>query len=179
MCVIAGLAAIGNMVGSLGATAAGATAGATTAAATGLQAVGTAMAVGGSLVQGINANRMGKAQARALEQQARDERSLAAVQESRTRQQFRTAMRQQMAQLAARGVSLDSPTSILLGRTAAQEMSFESQAIRSGGQARTTELTGAARIARGQAQSSLLKGGFDAAGSFLTAAPKLWPGLLS
>lgn len=176
MCVVAGLAAIGNVVGGM--TAAGATAGAATAA-TGLQAIGTALAVGGSLVQGINANRMGKAQARALEQQARDERNLAAVQEGRTRMQFRTAMRKQMAELAARGVSLDSPTAVLLGQTAAQEMSFESQAIRSGGQARSTELTGAARIARGQAQSSLLKGGFDAAGSFLTAAPKLWPELLS
>lgn len=178
MCVVPALAAIGSAMGGLGATAAGATAGAATAA-TGLQAIGTALAVGGSLVQGINANRMGRAQARALERQARDERNLAAVQESRTRQQFRTAMRKQMAELAARGVSLDSPTSVLLGRTAAQEMSFESQAIRSGGQARSTELTGAARIARGQAQSSLLKGGFSAAGSFLTAAPDLWPELLS
>ena len=178
MCIIAGLSAIGSAIGGLGATAAGATAGAATAV-TGLQAVGTALAVGGSLIQGVNANRMGKAQARALEQQARDERNLAAVQESRTRMQFRTAVRKQMAELAARGVSLDSPTAVLLGQTAAQEMSFESQAIRSGGAARSTELTGAARIARGQAQSSLLKGGFDAAGSFLTAAPDLWPELLS
>lgn len=176
MCVIAGLTAIGSALG--GATAAGATAGAATAVS-GLQAVGTALAVGGSLMQGINDSRAAKYQARMLEQQARDERNLSAVQESRTRMQFRTAMRKQMAELAARGVSLDSPTAVLLGQTAAQEMSFESQAIRSGGQARTTELTGAARIARGRAQSSLLKGGFDAAGSFLTAAPDLWPELLS
>jgi len=162
-------------IGSAVSTAAGSVASAVTALP--LTGIGTTLAVGGSLIQGVNDHRMGKAQARALEQQARDERNLAAVQESRTRMQMRAQMAQQRAELASRGVSLDSAGAVLLGQTAAQEMAFESQAIRSGGAARTAELSHSARIARGQATQGLLRGGVNAAGSFLTAAPKLWPEL--
>ncbi len=170
--ITASLAAIGTSIS----TAAGATAAAATALP--LAGIGTALSIGGSLIQGVNTYKAGKAQARALEQQARDERSLAAVADQRTRAQFRTAISKQMSELAARGVSLDSPSAILLGQTAAQEMSFESQSVRSQGAARTSELSSAAAIARGQARSGLLKGGFDAAGTFLTRAPDLWPELL-
>ncbi|MGR3521940.1 MAG: hypothetical protein ACU0FT_04220 [Paracoccus sp. (in: a-proteobacteria)] len=170
------LTALGSVAG--GTTAAGAAAGAATAG-TGLSILGTGLAVGGSLLQGYQNRQASRAQARMLEQQARDERSLAAVKEQRTRAQFRTAMRQQMAELSARGISINSPTAVLLGQTAAQEMSFDSQAIRSGGAARYGELSSSAIIARNRGTSAMLKGGFDAAGSFLTSAPGLWPELLS
>lgn len=171
--ISATLAALGTAAG--GATAAGATA----TAATGLQVLGTGLAVGGSLLSGYQAYRTGKDQARMLEQQAVSERNLAAVKEQRTRAQFRTAMRKQMAELAKRGVSLDSPTAVLLGQTAAQEMAFEGQAVRSEGAARGIELGADARIARSRASSALLKGSFDAAGSMLTGSPKIWPELLA
>lgn len=171
--VTATLAAIGSTVS----TAAGATAAA--ASSLPLAGIGTALSVGGSLIQGINDHRMGKAQAAALEQQARDQRNLSAVQENRTRQQMRAQMAQQRAELASRGVSLDSATAVLLGQTAAQEMSFESQAIRSGGAAQVAQLSHSARIARGQATQGLLAGGVNAASAFMNAAPKLWPELMS
>lgn len=169
--VTTALASIGSAVS----TAAGSVATAVTQMP--MMGIGTALSVGGSVIQGVNDHRMGKAQSRSLAQQARDERSLAAVQDSRTRQQMRAQMAQQRAELASRGVSLDSASAILLGQTAAQEMSFESQAIRSGGAARVTQLSHEARIARGQATQGLLRGGVNAAGSFLTATPKLWPEL--
>ena len=170
------LTAIGSTFG--GATAAGATAGAATAAS-GLQVIGTGLAIGGSLFQGYQSYQAGKAQADMLEQQAIDQRNASAIKEQRSRAQFRTAMRKQMAELSARGVSLDSPTAVLLGQTAAQEMSFESQAIRSEGAARGIELSADARIARNRGASALFKGGFDAAGALMTGAPKIWPELLS
>ena len=176
MCIPAVLTAIGTAVGST--TAAGAAAGAATAGS-GLASIGTALAIGGSLFQGIQTYQSSKAQAAALEQQAVNERNLAAVKEQRGRAQFRSAMRKQMAELAARGIAMDSPTAVLLGQTAAQEMAFEGQAIRSEGAARGIELGADARIARGRATSGLLRGTFGAADAFLTGAPKIWPELLS
>ena len=74
-------------------------------------------------------------------------------------------------------MSLDSPAAILLGQTAAQELSFESQAVRSTGAARDAELSAEARLVRAKGAEAMLKGTFSAAGTLLSAAPKLWPGL--
>lgn len=165
------LAAAGKAV----ATAAGATASAATSLP--LAGLGTAMMGGGALVQGISGYQAGKAQARLLEHQARDEQRLNAATEQRTRLQMRAQIARQRAELAGRGVSMDSAAAVLLGQTAATEMAFESQSIRSQGAARRAELTSSATIARGQGMQSLLAGGFNAAGAFMTAAPKLWPEL--
>lgn len=166
--VMTSLAAMGS---KLAATAAGAVSGAAT---TGL---GTALSVGGALYQGISAYQAGKAQASAIGEQMATEAQLTAVKDARTRQQFRSAMREQAAELAARGVALDSPTAVFLGQTAAKELSFESQAIRSDGSATQTELSAARRIAVGRARSGLLQGAFSATGRLLGAAPELWPEL--
>lgn len=166
MCMVAMLSALGiGGTSAAGVTAAGASAGA-------------ALTIGGSLLQGYQAYQTGKQQERALKVQAENTRALNAVQEQRTRAQFRTAMSKQMAELVGRGVSLSSPTAVLLGQTAAQEMAFESQAIRSEGAARATELSSAATIARNRAVSGLLQGTFNAAGPILSAQPELWPELL-
>lgn len=171
------LTAIGGMFGG-GTTAAGAAAGAATAGGA-LQSIGTLVGIGGSIMQGIAGYKTSKAQARALEEQATTESRLNAIKDQRSRQQFRSAMSTQVAELAARGISLDSPTAVTLGQSAAAEMSFESQAIRSDGAARQTEISAARRIALGRGTQSLLTGGFDAAGKFLSAAPQLWPELLA
>lgn len=173
MCVPALLAPLG--LG--GATAAGATAAATTGGF--LQIAGTLLSVGGAVAQGIAGNRAAKASVRAIEDQKATEARLTAVRDQRTRMMFNSQIRKQTAELAARGIRLDSPTALLLGQTAARELSFESQAIRSGGAARTAELTNEQRILRAQGQSSLLQGVVNASGSFLKAAPDLWPELLA
>lgn len=180
MCMPAIIASAASALGTVGAaTAAGTTAAAATSAAGTLATIGTAVSVGGSLLSGIQNYQAGKAQQEAIVAQQRTEAELSAVKDNRTRMQFQAQVRQQMAELAARGVQMDSPTAVLLGRTAAQEMAFESQAIRSAGGARNQELSAAAQIAGGRARAGLLDGTFKAAGSLLTAAPKLWPELLS
>ena len=176
MCVLAALSAIGSAVG--GGTAAGATAAASTAAS-GLSAVGTALGIAGSLYSGISSYQAGKAQAAALKDQARTEQQLNAVQDQRTRREYAAQMRQQAAELAARGISLDSPTAVLLGQTAAQEMSFASQAVRSDGAATQAELSNGQRLARARATQGLISGATSAAGALLTGAPKIWPELLA
>lgn len=157
-----------------GATAAGAAAGAATAGAFG--GLGTLISVGGALIQGVSGMQAGRAQAAALEQQAQDQARLTAQEDQRKRREYLTAIATQRAELAARGVSLDSPTAIALGQSAAREMSFDSQAIRSGGVARQQELSAEARMARAQGMTSLLQGTFSAAGSVLRGNPDLWPG---
>lgn len=160
------------------ATAAGATAGAATAGGA-LAGLGTLLSVGGSIVQGVQTARAYKDQARAIAEQKAAEARLTAVEDQRTRAQFRSAMRRQFAELAARGIALDSPSVIALGQSAAQEMSFASQSVRSKGAATQRELTDTQRIALNRASSSLLEGTFSAAGTLLNRAPTLWPELLA
>lgn len=181
MCVQAALAALGPLFGT-GATAAGATA-AASAASTGLslgtvlQTAGMIASVGGSIAQGIAASKAAKTQAELIEQQAATEKQLNATEDNRRRALFRTQIAQQRAELASRGIQLDSPTALLLGQTAAQEMSFESQSVRQAGYAKQQELSYAAKAARADAANSLLKGFTTAAGSFVTSAIDIWPGL--
>lgn len=167
--------------GAGAATAAGATAAATTAAAgagAGLASIGTTLATVGSLFSAVNGLQAGRAQAAAYEQQAQDQQRLTAMEDQRRRREYMTAMAQQRAELAARGVTLDSPTAIALGQTAAAEMSFDSQSIRAGGGARVQELRGASAMARAQGFGDFLKGTASAAGSLLSAPREVWPGFL-
>lgn len=158
-------------------TAGGAGAGAATAGA-GLMKLGTLISVGGSLAQGYMSYQAGKDQAAAIAQQQETERNLNAVEEMRTRRQMMTQLRQQRAQVAARGIAGDSPTAVLLGQLSAQEISFQGQAIRAGGQARQQELSAARRAARSRGTQGMLRGVFSAADTVLTAAPEIWPGML-
>lgn len=176
MCVL-GLASALGLGGAAATTAAGAAAGAATAAGT-LQTIGTLVSVGGAIAQGISGMNASKQQAAALTDQRQTEAQLTTTEDMRSREKFRAAIEQQRAELAARGVQLDSVTAVSLGQTAAAEMSFGSQAIRSQGAARGRELTATERAAKATGLSSLLKGSFAAAGGLLNAAPDLWPGFL-
>lgn len=176
MCDPVTLSAIGSIFGT--GTAATTAAGATGLAST-LQGVGTALAIGGTVASGISTYKASKATVAQIEQQKKTEGLIAATQEERTRQSYRTAMAQQRAELAARGVSLDSPTAIFLGQTAAREMTFEAQSIRSGNQATQTELTAQQSAARARGTNALFKGGLSGAGMLLNNAPDLWPELLA
>ena len=172
MCVMAGLAALG----AGGATAAGATAAAGTIAST-LQTVGTVLAIGGPLVQGIGEYQTSKQNVALIEQQQQTERQLNAVKDHREKMRFAEAFAVQRAEIVSRGVSLDSPTAIYLGQSAAREMSFNSQAIRSGGQAKQQELTFQQQNLRARGRLGLLRGGMGAAGALLSSQADQWAGL--
>jgi hypothetical protein len=139
--------------------------------------LGTAASIGGSVLGGIQGMNAANAQAAAIKSQAATEAKLTAATDTRQRAQFASNLAQQRAELAARGVTLDSPTAIALGMTAAKELSFQSQATRSEGAARAIELTASQRYAKAQGFQSLLKGGTSAAGTLLEKKPDLWPGL--
>ena len=171
MCILG----LGALAGIGGATAAGATAAAGLAGT--LSTIGTIIGIGGTLYQGIAGAQAGRAQAAEIEATRVTEAQLTATQDARQRAKMSSAIRQQSAELLARGVQLDSPTAVALGQTAAQELSFDSQAIRSGGVARDRELSGQKRLALASGKLSALKGKIGAAGQFLTAAPDIWPGL--
>lgn len=177
MCIPAMIAAMGlGGAGAAGATAAGATAAAGTAA-TALSSIGTAVGIAGGLISGITAYQSAGAQADVLEAQAKQEAALGAMQDQRQRKQFMSQIAQQRAELAARGVQLDSVTAVTLGDTAAREMSFDSQATRSGTSARVAGLKSEAAAAKAGRFSGLLRGVTYAADTFLTAAPDFWPSL--
>jgi hypothetical protein len=145
---------------------------------TALQTMGTLIGAGGALLQGIQGRNAANEQIAAIEAQKVEERALTATRDQRESAKFLSAIRQQTAELAARGVQLDSVTAVALGQTAAQELSFQSQAIRSEGGATQREMTAAQRTARMTGASAMLRGVVGAAGSVLEAAPDLWPGFM-
>lgn len=179
------LAAAFQTVGSAVAGAVGGAFGGGAAAAGGagmtvgqlLQVGGALAGVGGSIAQGRAEASAARMNATLTERQARHEAMLAVVEDERTRARMRMALAQQRAELAGRGIQLDSPTAILLGRQGAEELSFASQSVRSRSLARGAELGIEARSWRSKARAASLGGRLSAAGSLLTAAPDLWPGL--
>lgn len=167
--------------GAGAATAAGATAAAATAGglATTLQTVGLLAGVGGTIYSGVSAYQTARTNAKLIETQRKSEANLAAVKDQRERSQFSSAIRKQFAELASRGVALNSPTALLLGETAAREMSFNSQATRQSATARDAELSVAARTMRARGMQSLFGETLSAAGKTLMSAPDIWPELLA
>lgn len=176
MCVPQIALAMGPVLSGLGLGAAGAT-GAAAAAGT-LATAGTLAAAGGSIFQGVSGAIAAGRNRAALKAQAVTEGHLTAVQDTRQRSQFARQIAQQRSELVARGVTLDSVTALALGEAAGQEMSFQSQATRSDGQARQIELSASARAARAQGFQSVLKGFGSAAGDLLGGAQDLWPGFM-
>lgn len=177
MCVLGLGALAGGLLGGGAAAAGAATATAATGAVGALQTLATVASIAGTLYSGVSAYGAGKAQETVLREQMKTEQALTATQDQRQRGKMQSMIRQQGAELLARGVDLSSPTAVYLGQTAAQELSFDSQAIRSAGAARNAELSSQAQIARASANASLLKGTVGAASDFLTMGPDVWPGL--
>ncbi|MEM6650976.1 MAG: hypothetical protein AAF582_00155 [Pseudomonadota bacterium] len=162
-------------------TAGGATAGATTIAgglATALQVVGLATSIAAPIMQANAAADAERDYAAQLEAQAAQTRSLNAVQDQRTRAEYRRAIAQQRANFSERNLDLGSPSAEFLGQTAAREMAFASQSVRQTGQAQTTELTNQANARRSRARIRTMTGGFTAASNALEGVPQIWPELL-
>lgn len=172
MCVLAALPALATAGGATGAAAAG---GATLAGT--LQTIGAITAIGGSLYSGYAGKQQAKANIAAVENQKIAEKELNAVEAQRTRREYASRIRTQAAELAARGIALDSPTALLLGQTAAQEASYAVQGVRQSGDAKQQELTATQKSLRAQGSMDMLRGVTGAAGSLLNAAPQLWPEL--
>lgn len=177
MCILPLLPAAAA-AGGAAAAAGGAAASAITIGSV-LQTAGAVAGVVGALSSGINSYNASKTQVAEIENQKRIEAGLNSTDEQRSRQKFKSLFAQQRADLVARGVSLDSPTAVFLGETAAREMVYEAQAIRQRGLATQGELTSQQRAARARGRNSLIKGGFSAADTLLTAAPEIWPELLA
>jgi hypothetical protein len=152
--------------------------GAAAGAAGTLQTLATIATIGGTLYSGFATASADRQQAAAYDAQAKTEAQLTATQDQRQRLKMGGAIAQQRAEIAGRGIDMSSPTAVYLGQTAARELSFDSQAIRSEGVARQTELSTQARLSRANATTAMWKGTLGAAGHFLTEAPELWPGLL-
>lgn len=168
-------AAIGTAFSGLTAAAGTALSGLTVGGALALG--GTALSAYGSLAQGAATADAARLSAKYAQRQARTETMLAGVEDERLRERMRSALSQQRAELAGRGISLDSPTAVLLGQTAARELSFASQSARAGGAARAETLSAEARAYRASANSALLTGRLSAAAGMLAKAPDVWPGL--
>ena len=166
-------ALLGGGAGAVAATAAGATVGA------GLASLGTIASVGASIYAGISANRTARENARLTRDRMRTEATLTATKDNRERRKFQTQIAQQRAELIGRGVGLDSPSAVLLGQQAAQELAFGSQAIRAEGSATQAELSGQERLYQAQGRQALLSGVLTGAGNLLTKAPDVWPELLA
>lgn len=139
--------------------------------------IGTAVTIGASLIGGVDNYNTNMQNAAHVAQQQQDEAQLGGVQDMRLRDQMRRQMETQRLELAGRGVDLDSPSAVFLGQQAATELAFASQAQRSETQARQRELSAEERAYRSRARLGLLQGFASAAGDFLGAAPRLWPGL--
>ncbi len=143
-----------------------------------LPAVASVAGMAGQVMQGRAAAATAGLQVRQIERQREEEKYLATTREERARAGFRSQIARQRAQIAGRGVSLASPTAVLLGEDAAREMSYEAQSIRAQGQATQSELSGQQQLLKARGRQALLGGHASAAGTLLNAAPDLWPELL-
>ena len=142
-----------------------------------LASIGLALSIGGSVYSGISGMQAANANVAYIQQQKETEAQLTAVKDQRTRRLFQSQIRKQFAEMAGKGVALDSPTAILLGQEAASEMSFESQSIRTTGEATQRELSADQRIAQARGTQAMISGITGAAGSYVKTGPDIWPEL--
>jgi hypothetical protein len=112
-----------------------------------------------------------------IEAQSATERALAAQEDQRLRADFRRQFARQNLQLAARGVSLTSPTAVALGRDMGREMSFASQSVRSRGQARQIELSAERYNVDLANRGNRMRGFASGASTVLNGATSVFPGL--
>ena len=161
------------------AAGAGTTAAGAGALATGLKFAGLALSVVGPIIQGQQTARAARVNAEYTRQQSETVAQLTATKADREQEQYRQLIARQRGELIARGVQLDSPTAVFLGETAAREMAFNAQAIRSDGQAQRQELSAEEAAWRARGKRALFQGGLSAAGALLNQEPDDWVELLS
>ncbi len=139
--------------------------------------VGVGLSTAAMLYTGYSTYQTSKQNTAHIAEQRETERRLNFIRDQRTRDKVRQQLATQRAELASRGIQLDSPTAIMLGRDAAEELEFQSAAVRRGGEARDQELSAEQRMVQARGKQALFGQGLSAAGFVLQQAPDLWPGL--
>ncbi|RWD44651.1 hypothetical protein [Mesorhizobium sp.] len=126
-----------------------------------LALIGTALSVGGALVEGQQSRQMADYQAKAHELQARADAQAAAFEQGQERHKQDLLLSQARAQAGASGVAMaGSPTEVLAAN--ARQGQLDIKAIQYGSQLRQNNLTTQAAISRfsgRQAAASIFKAG--------------------
>lgn len=132
-----------------------------------LALIGTALSVGGALVEGQQSRQMADYQAKAYEQQARADAQSAAFEQSQERHKQDLLLSQARAQAGASGVGIaGSPTEVLAAN--ARQGQLDIKAIQYGSQLRQNNLTTQAAISRFSGKQAVTAGIFKAGGNLVS-----------
>lgn len=132
-----------------------------------LALIGTALSVGGALVEGQQSRQMAEYQAKAYEQQAQADAQAAAFEQGQERHKQDVLQAQARAQAGASGVGISgSPTEVLAAN--ARQGQLDIKAIQYGSQLRQNNLTMQAAISRFSGKQALTAGIFKAGGNLVS-----------
>lgn len=126
----------------------------------------TAVSTVSAIKQGQDANKQSKAQAAILREQAANQRTQSAADESDFRKNQSRIMAARRAAMGASGVQQGAGSPLLVSEDFASEVELQAQRIRSGGEVRATRLEQQAKLER-SAGSSAATAGFLRGGSLL------------
>ncbi|TIO10576.1 hypothetical protein [Mesorhizobium sp.] len=132
-----------------------------------LALIGTALSVGGALVEGQQSRQMADYQAKAYEQQARADAQAAAFEQGQERHKQDLLLSQARAQAGASGVGIaGSPAEVLAAN--ARQGQLDIKAIQYGSQLRQNSLTTQAAISRFSGKQAMTAGIFKAGGNLVS-----------
>ncbi|SJM30434.1 hypothetical protein [Mesorhizobium delmotii] len=132
-----------------------------------LALIGTALSVGGALVEGQQSKQMADYQAKAYEQQARADAQAAAFEQGQERHKQDLLQAQARAQAGASGVGMaGSPTEVLAAN--ARQGQLDIKAIQYGSQLRQNNLTTQAAISRFSGKQAAAASIFKAGGHLVS-----------
>ncbi|TIP74583.1 MAG: hypothetical protein E5X53_02860 [Mesorhizobium sp.] len=132
-----------------------------------LALIGTALSVGGALVEGQQSKQMADYQAKAYEQQARADGQAAAFEQGQERHKQELLQAQARAQAGASGVGTSgSPTEVLAAN--ARQGQLDIKAIQYGSQLRQNNLTTQAAISRFSGEQAVAASIFRAGGNLVS-----------
>ncbi|TIP08059.1 hypothetical protein [Mesorhizobium sp.] len=132
-----------------------------------LALIGTALSVGGALVEGQQSKQMADYQAKAYEQQARADAQAAAFEQGQERHKQDVLQAQGRAQAGASGVAIaGSPAEVLAAN--ARHRQLDIKAIQYGSQLRQNNLTTQAAISRFSGKQAVTAGIFKAGGNLVS-----------
>ncbi|MER8439603.1 hypothetical protein NKH36_16330 [Mesorhizobium sp. M1312] len=137
-----------------------------------LALIGTALSVGGALVEGQQSKQMADYQAKAYEQQARADAQAAAFEQGQERHKQDLLQAQARAQAGASGVGMaGSPTEVLAAN--ARQGQLDIKAIQYGSQLRQNNLTTQAAISRFSGKQAVAASIFKAGDNLVGGLSKI------
>ncbi|MER8829862.1 hypothetical protein NKH73_27765 [Mesorhizobium sp. M0938] len=138
-----------------------------------LALIGTALSVGGALVEGQQSRQMADNQAKAYEQQAQAEAQSAAFEQGQERHKQELLQAQARAQAGASGVGISgSPTEVLAAN--ARQGELDIKAIQYGSRLRQNTLTTQAAISRFSGEQAVGASIFKAGGNLVDGLSKIY-----